>query len=89
MLQYLLPESHWDIVSIDLLQLPQSQYGSRYLLVCINHLTRYVVLAPLKDKTATQVAHAYVSHLFCHYSTPRVMLSDYGAEFRDSVVAQI
>ncbi len=58
MLQYLLPESHWDIVSIDLLQLPQSQYGSKYLLVCINHCTRYVVLAPLKDKIATQVIHA-------------------------------
>ncbi len=28
MLQYPLPESPWDIVSIDLLQLPQSQYGS-------------------------------------------------------------
>ncbi len=58
MLQYLLPESHWDIVSIDLLQLPQSQYGSKYLLVCVDHLTRYVVLAPLKDKTITQVVHA-------------------------------
>ncbi len=58
MLQYLLPESPWDIVSIDLLQLPQSQYSSRYLLVCVAHLTRYVVLAPLKEKTATQVAHA-------------------------------
>ncbi len=53
MLQYPVPEEPWDIVSIDLLQLPKSQYGSRYLLVCVDHLTRYVVLAPLKDKTAT------------------------------------
>ncbi len=30
MLQYPLPESPRDIVSIDLLKLPQSQYGSRY-----------------------------------------------------------
>ncbi len=67
MLQYPLPESPWDIVSIDLLQLSQSQYGSRYLLVCVDHLTRYVVLAPLKDKTATQVAHALVTHLFCPF----------------------
>ncbi len=58
MLQYPLPESPWDIVSVDLLQLSQSQYGSRYLLVCVDHLTRYVVLSPLKEKTATQVAHA-------------------------------
>ncbi len=88
-LQYPLPESPWDIVSIDLLQLPQSQYGSRYLLVCVDHLTRYVVLAPLKDKTATQVAYALVTHLFCPFFTPRVMLSDNGAEFKNAVVAEI
>ncbi len=89
MLQYPLPEFPWDIVSIDLLQLPQSQYGSRYLLVCVDHLTRYVVLAPLKDKTVIQVAHALVTHLFCPFSTLRVMLSDHGTEFKNAVVAEI
>ncbi len=88
-LQYLLPEAPWDIVSIDLLQLPQSQYSSQYLLVCVDHLTRYVVLAPLKDKTATRVAHALVTHLFCPFSTPRVTLSDNRVEFRNAVVAEI
>ncbi len=89
MLQYPLPENPWDIVSIDLIQLPQSQYGSRYLLVCVNHLTRYVILAPLKDKTATAVAHALVAHLFCPFSTARVILSDNGAEYRNGVVTEI
>ncbi len=89
MLQYPLPEAPWDIVSIDLLQLPQSQHGSRHLLVCVDHLTRYIVLAPLKDKTATGVAHALVTHLFCPFSTPRVILSDNGAEFRNAVVSEI
>ncbi len=88
-LQYPLPETPWDIVSIDLLQLPQSQYGSRYLLVCNDHLTRYVVLAPLKDKIATGVAHALVTHLFCPFSTQRVILSDNGAEFWNAVVSEI
>ncbi len=74
---------------MDLLQLPQSQYGSRYLLLCVDHLTRYVVLAPLKEKTATGVAHAIVTHLFCPFSTPRVILGDNGAEFRNAVVAEI
>ncbi len=89
MLQYPLPESSWDIASTNLLHLPQNQCGSRYLLVCFDHLTRYVVLALLKNKTATQVAHALVTHLFSSFSTPRVMLSDKGAEFRNAVVTQI
>ncbi len=75
MLQYPLPVAPWDIVSIDLLQLLQTQYGSQYLLVCVDHFTKYVVLAPLKGKSATQAAHALVTH-FCPFSTTHVMLSD-------------
>ncbi len=57
--------------------------------MCFDHLTRYVALAPLKDKTATQVALVLVTHLFCPFSTPGVMLSDNVAEFRNAVVAEI
>ncbi len=77
-LQYPLPEALSDIVSIDLFHLPQSQHGSRHLSVCVDYLTRYVVLAPLKDENATGVAHTLVTHLFCPFSTPRVILSDNG-----------
>ncbi len=88
-LQHPLPEVPWDIVSIHLFQLPQSQHGSRYVLVCVDHLMWYVVLMPLKDKTATVVAHALVAHLFCPFSTPWVILSDNGAEFWNAVVSEI
>ncbi len=44
-LEYPPPERPWDVVAIDLLQLPPSHEGSKY-----------VVLAPLKDKTARAVA---------------------------------
>ncbi len=57
--------------------------------MCVDHFTRYVVLAPLKDKTATAVAHALVTRLFCPFSTPQVLLSDNGTEFRYAVVAEI
>ncbi len=43
-LQYPLPGAPWDVASIDLLQSPQSHRSSRYLLVCVDHLTRFVVL---------------------------------------------
>ncbi len=88
-LQYPLPEVPWDVISTDLLQLPQSHHGSRYLLVCVDHLMRFVVLVPLNDKTATVVAHALVTHLFCPFSTPRVILSDNSAEFQNAVVSKI
>ncbi len=88
-LEYPPPNRPWDVVSIDLLQLSASYQGSKYLLVCFDHLSRYVVLAPLKDKTAKSVAQALITHLFCPYSAPRILLSDNGAEFRNALLEEI
>ena len=88
-LQYPPPEGPWDVIAIDLLQLPASYQGSRYLLVCVDHFSRFVVLAPLANKTSEAVAHALISHVFCPYSTPRVLLSDNGSEFRNSLLEEI
>ncbi len=35
------------------------------------------------------MAHALVAHLICPFSTPSVILSDNGAEFRNAVVSEI
>ncbi len=86
-LEYPPPDRPWDVVLIDLLQLPTSHQGSRYLLVCVDHL--YVVLATVKDKSAQSIAHSLIPHLICTYSTPRVLLSDNGTEFRNQLLAEI
>ncbi len=88
-LQYPVPELPWDVVSIDLLQLPQSHYGSRYILVCIGQFSRYLVLAPLHNKSAKNIAHALVTHLICPFTAPRVLLSDNGTEFRNAVLEEV
>ncbi len=82
-LEYPLPAGPFDVVSIDLLQLPLSTQGSVYILVCVDHFSRFVVLAPLRNKSAVTVAHAFVPHLICPYTTPRVLLSDNGTEFKN------
>ncbi len=43
----------------------------------------------LPNKSATTVAHALVSHLICPYTTPRVLLSDNGAEFKNQILQNI
>ena len=89
-LEYPPPARPWDVVAIDLLQLSvRSRQGSKYVLVMVDHFSRYVVLAPIQDKSAKSVAHALVTNLFCPYSTPRVLLSDNGAEFRNSMLEEI
>ncbi len=89
MLEYPPPMQPWDVVSIDLLQLPKSHQGSQYLLVCVDHFSRYVVLAPLKSKTVSAIAHALVTRLICQYTTPHVLLSDNGTEFCHQLVRDL
>ncbi len=84
--EYPLPAGPFDVVGIDLLQFPRSIQGSTYVLVCVDHFSRFTVLAPLPNKLATAVAHAIVSHLICPYTTPRVLLSDNGTEFKNQVL---
>ncbi len=72
---------------MDVLQLSiRSCQGSKYVLVMVDHFSRYVVLAPLQDKSTKAVAHALVTHLFCPYTAPGVLLSDNGMEFHNSVM---
>ncbi len=84
-LEYPLPAGPFDVLGIDL-QLPRSHQGSSQVLVFVDHCSRFAVLAPLTNKSATTVAHALVSHLICPYTTPRVLLSDNGTEFRNQIL---
>ncbi len=88
-LEYPPPNRPWDVVSIDLLQLPTSAQGSKYLVVMVDMFSRYVLLAPIKEKTAKNVAHDLVSKLICEFSALRVLLSDNGAEFWNRLVQEI
>ena len=88
-LGYPTPDSPFDTVAIDLLQLPRSRQGSTYVLVCVDHFSRFVILAPLPNKSAPYVAHALVSHLLCPYTTPSVLLSDNGLELKYEVLKNI
>ncbi len=57
--------------------------------MCVDHLSRFTVLAPLPIKSATTVAHALVSHIICPYTTLRVLLSDNGVELKNQILQDI
>ena len=89
MLEYPTPSGPFDTIAIDLLQLPRSHQGSTYVLVCVDHFSRFVILAPLPNKSAPVVAHALVSRVLCQFTTPSVLLSDNGTEFKNEVLQNI
>ncbi len=88
-LEYPQPDRPFDVVGIDLLQLPCSHQGSSYVLVCVDHFSRFVVFAPLRNKSATAVAHALVSNLICPYTSLHVLFSDNGTEIKNQILRYI
>ncbi len=49
---YPIPNEPWETIVVDLLTLPMTTKGHRYLLVAINHFSRFSILVPLKKKTS-------------------------------------
>ncbi len=62
-LEYPLPAGPFEVFDIDLFQLPSSHQGSPYVLVRVDHFSRFVVLALLPNKSVHSAAHALFSKL--------------------------
>ncbi|ROT82778.1 integrase core domain containing protein [Penaeus vannamei] len=76
-------------VSVDILTLTPSARGNKYVLVLIDHLTRFVELFPLATKDAQTVADVFLAEFVTRYGPPRTLLSDNGLEFRNRLLSDI
>ena len=74
------PKSEFDVVAMDLLKLPTSEDGYKYLLVAVDHFTRFAWTMPLRSKSASATLEAFLK-LEMPLNKPRVLLSDNGKEF--------
>ena len=86
-----LPPHPWHTVGIDLLQLPETADGSKYLFLCVDLLTRYAVGSALKEKSANAVVKA-MRRLFIRnplLGSPVMILSDNGLEFANNRVHRL
>ena len=86
---YPTPDSAWETVSMDLVgPLPLTEAGNRFLLVMVDHLSRFCALEPLRTKSAEDVADGVVK-ICAFLNFPRVILSDNAKEFRCTTMAKL
>ena len=78
MLSYPVPSAPWDTLVIDLLKLPLTDLGNQYMFVAIDQFSRFSILVPLLDKSASTVARAFMDHVICPFTIPKVLLADNG-----------
>ena len=77
----------WQMVAIDVLEVPVSSNNNRYLLVLQDYFTKWVEVVPMPDQTAARIVSA-VTKIFCSLGMPAVLHSDQGRNFESLLLRE-
>ena len=71
----------WDTLSVDIVGPLPADRRYEFLIVFVDCFSRYSILAPASNHTASTVSDALLRHVVPYFGTPRCLLSDRGREF--------
>ena len=80
-----------DFIAMDLIGEfhPPSSQGNRYALTGVCMLTGFTWCIPIKSKKATDVARAYMQHIYSILGGSMKILTDNGTEFKNEVFKEV
>ena len=76
-------------VAVDLVEYKSLSQGNRFIVSVIDHLTRFVVLIPIKDKAARTFVRHLIERVFAVFGPPETLHSDQGKEFENELVMEL
>ncbi len=62
--------------------LPLTVWHNRYVLVMVEHFSKWIELVPSLDKSREGVAYAFLNRVLSHFGAPTEVLTDQGTEFQ-------
>ena len=63
-------------VGVDILEMPQTAQGNRYIMVFADYLTKWVEAYPTADQMSETIARLLIDHIVCRHGVPAELLSD-------------
>ena len=63
--------------------------GYNYIMTVADSFTRYIIAAPIRNKTAISVARVLVNEVLLKYGMPLTILTDQGREFQNELITEI
>ena len=77
----------WQMVAVDILTVPVSTQGNKYLLVIQDYFTKWADAIPLPNQKATTITSALIK-LFSTIGMPQIVHSDQGRNFESTILKQ-
>ena len=77
----------WQMVAVDILEVPLSSCNNRYLLVIQDYFTKWPEAIPLPDQTAPRITAELVK-FFSRFGLPDVLHSDQGRNFESTLLRE-
>ena len=71
----------WDTLSVDIVGPLPADHRHEFLIVFVDCYSRYTILVPASNHTASTVSDTLLRHVIPYFGTPRRLLSDRGREF--------
>ena len=90
-----LPKGHVPVerpfqrVAIDLVEYETISQDCKYVPSVIDHLTRFVIIAPIRNKAATTIARVLVDRIFSVFGVSDMLHPDQGTEFENQLVREL
>lgn len=83
------PTRAFDLIEIDTVGPLPTDNDFKYILTIQCQLTKYVIAAPMKDKTALSVARCIFENFIYLHGFPKCILTDNGLEYKNEVLKEI
>lgn len=84
------PCNPFDIVQIDTIgPLPKSDLGNQYAVTIIDEMSKWLVIIPIENKSAKEVAKAIFEKFILVFGPMREIKTDLGTEYRNSVIFEL
>ena len=77
----------WEMIAVDILEVPVSQHNNRYLLVIQDYMTKWAEAVPIPNQTAARITTKLVK-VFSRYEIPDILHSDQGRNYESTILSQ-
>ena len=76
-------------VGVDIMELPQTVNGNRYVISFVDYLTKWVESFPSDNQTSETIERLLIDHVMCRHGMPEVLISDRGSNLLSTLIQEM